>query len=98
MLFLKNIIEDIIFYSGGAGERNRTLACQSLTLLPQGGFAPYDVTLLPLKNIIEDISFNQYLLINSVSINNLILERASGIEPPPLAWEANVLPLNYARV
>ena len=25
------------------------------------------------------------------------MERASGIEPPLLAWEASVLPLNHAR-
>ena len=27
----------------------------------------------------------------------LIVERVRGIEPPYLAWEANVLPLNYTR-
>jgi hypothetical protein len=26
------------------------------------------------------------------------LERVSGIEPPTIAWEANVLPLYYTRV
>ena len=26
------------------------------------------------------------------------LERAAGIEPVPSAWEAEILPLNYARV
>ncbi len=26
------------------------------------------------------------------------MERVRGIEPPYLAWEANVLPLNYTRV
>ena len=25
------------------------------------------------------------------------MERARGIEPPSLAWEADVLPMNYAR-
>jgi hypothetical protein len=29
---------------------------------------------------------------------NGILERAKGIEPPSLAWEARALPLSYARV
>jgi hypothetical protein len=28
----------------------------------------------------------------------ILLERARGIEPPFSAWEADVLPLNYARV
>lgn len=27
----------------------------------------------------------------------LLVERARGIEPPYSAWEADVLPLNYAR-
>ena len=26
------------------------------------------------------------------------MERASGIEPPSKAWEASILPMNYARV
>ena len=26
------------------------------------------------------------------------MERARGIEPPSLAWEADILPMNYARV
>jgi hypothetical protein len=29
---------------------------------------------------------------------NAELERAMGIEPTPEAWEAAVLPLNYARL
>ncbi len=29
---------------------------------------------------------------------NLFLERATGIEPVTNAWEAFVLPLNYARI
>ena len=27
-----------------------------------------------------------------------LMERASGIEPPSKAWEASILPMNYARV
>jgi hypothetical protein len=27
-----------------------------------------------------------------------VVERVTGIEPALLAWEANVLPLNYTRV
>ena len=31
-------------------------------------------------------------------ISSVALERVSGIEPPYLAWEASILPLNYTRV
>ena len=32
------------------------------------------------------------------SISRWRLERVSGIEPPPSAWKAEVLPLNYTRL
>jgi hypothetical protein len=28
----------------------------------------------------------------------IVFKRAAGIEPASLAWKANVLPLNYARI
>ena len=39
--------------------------------------------------------FNLFLSINYT--NPKILERAKGIEPSSLAWEAKALPLSYAR-
>ena len=29
---------------------------------------------------------------------SFLMERASGIEPPSKAWEAFILPMNYARI
>ncbi len=29
---------------------------------------------------------------------DITMERARGIEPPSLAWEADILPMNYARI
>ena len=36
--------------------------------------------------------------INNAFCAFVVLERVSGIEPPYLAWEASILPLNYTRV
>jgi hypothetical protein len=38
---------------------------------------------------------NQYYVLDIIMLNGL--ERAKGIEPSYAAWEAAVLPLNYAR-
>ena len=41
---------------------------------------------------------NRILLFDLALSSHPKLERVSGIEPPPSAWKAEVLPLNYTRL
>ena len=44
-------------------------------------------------------NWEQILLLDlSPKLASIKLERVSGIEPPPSAWKAEVLPLNYTRL
>ena len=40
---------------------------------------------------------NDFSAVGSLFLDRLLVERVKGIEPSYLAWEANVLPLNYTR-
>ncbi len=42
-------------------------------------------------------TYEVQLGLGRIEVEDFILERARGIEPPSPAWEAGVLPLNHAR-
>src|SRR5258708_290832 len=50
-----------------------------------------------LCNSLFERSNHQRRLAHSISLDRETMERAKGIEPSYAAWEAAVLPLNYAR-
>lgn len=59
------------------------------------------ISVRPRKNMAEGDEKHVMLLMGEfrrVLAKSQIVMRAAGIEPAPLAWEARVLPLNYARV
>lgn len=51
---------------------------------PESGCPGVNLKRLPESGILAAVVFH--------------MERASGIEPPSKAWEASILPMNYARV
>ena len=65
------------------------------TLSPMGGVIRLISTTMTIPNQIRS---KPNPSTKSTKIGTVVMERAKGIEPSSKAWEAFVLPLNYARI
>lgn len=85
-------------FSCGADEGNRPAVCTAANSPTSSRRLEVPGSSLWPKNIPPECFLHGHTLPDSIPIKlTKILERAKGIEPSYSAWEADVLPLNYAR-